>query len=193
MALVLSDPDSAPREKYLQSAVLSHLPATARREVLISELGMEQAWGGNNGKLDVLIGLHGIELKVLLFPRPNSTPSRALYDIGQISSDYSRLATSSKLISSELILLLYGPLVGAIGSPQAVNREFQNRMFVDLETSKRYGELLSETNTVQRLRQLQSITKMGLDIPHGPTSPTRRVFVDGDFALISIPVTRQAA
>ena len=64
-------------------------------------------------------------------PRIGAVPSNALYDIGQISSDYWRIQNAKLLNGGELCILIYGALIAELCKPSEVLREFQNRMFVD--------------------------------------------------------------
>jgi hypothetical protein len=136
------DPDGAVKERYLHAAVMQNSPASTRAEVPLGELGARQAWEDGTGRVDVVIGTHGIELKVLAFPRVGATPSNALYDVGQLASDYWRLQNAKKLQSGELLLLLHGPLVPALASGTAIYREFTIGC---LSTSKRHCGSASST------------------------------------------------
>src|SRR3989339_267186 len=80
-------------QKHLASAIGNHV----KREVPLSEIGACQAWDDENGRIDILNNDYGIELKVVRIPRIGAVPSKALYDIGQLSSDYWRIQNAKKL------------------------------------------------------------------------------------------------
>ncbi|MCI5127184.1 MAG: hypothetical protein D3907_01510 [Candidatus Electrothrix sp. AUS3] len=170
--------------------VQKHLAAVignpAKREVPLSKIGAIQAWGGEKGRLDILYRNYGIELKVVRVPRIGAVPSNALYDIGQLSSDYWRIH-NAKLEGGELCVLLYGCLVTELNKPSAILREFHNRMFLDFYTSLKYGELKTQSKSEQRIRQIGAIKEMGFDTPYLNKAGKKSV-VNDEFALIIIPV-----
>tara|TARA_R110001592_G_scaffold319322_1_gene596896 strand:- start:5811 stop:6458 length:648 start_codon:yes stop_codon:yes gene_type:complete len=173
-------------EHIVQEALMTSLGGKASKEVPLKEIGAEQAWGGVNGRLDVLHEGHGIEIKVVQFPRIKAVASNALYDIGQISSDYWRLRSATGLKSSELVILLQGPLVGFFTKEIQVLREFHNRMFVDFETSTQFGELSKQVNAFREC-QKAAIIEMGFDKPFNRANGKKIVTHKG-LALLSIPV-----
>ncbi len=172
-------------EGIIQEALAERLPG-AEREVKLSAIGGSQLSGSPVGLVDIVQHGHGIELKVVRLPRLGGTPSTALYDIGQLSSDYWRLSQSEKLESAELVILLYGPLLKEFKSESAIYREFHNRMYVDYMTSLEFGELKTQKHETNRKRQISVIKKMGLTRPCSrKLHPT---FREGAFALVSIKV-----
>lgn len=179
--------DSPPQgmERIIQIAIARQIPE-ARLEVPLKEVGIKQAWGEENGRVDIVTGMHGIELKVVRMPRLRATPSTALYDIGQLSSDYWRLSAAKRLMSGELIVLLYGALVRELRSKNAIYREFHNRMYVDYITSVSFGELKSQSSELRRKRQVAAIKAMGFDKPCAHRQ--HKVFTSDEFAMVSIDV-----
>lgn len=183
-------------ERIIQTALHRQI-SNSNREVMLTSMGGKQVWNTNNGLIDIVAKNHGIELKVVRLPRLGATPSNSLYDVGQLSSDYWRLANASGLASGELVVLLYGPLVRDLPSENSIYREFHNRMYVDYMTSLTYSELSPKWLSAhpelkpQRERQVKSIKKMGFHNPFykGKHHLTVRV---GKFALVSIQVARGA-
>lgn len=174
-----------------EDVVQKHLTAVignpAKREVPLSQIGAIQAWGDEKGRLDILYCNYGIELKVVRVPRIGAVPSNALYDIGQLSSDYWRIQNAKQLEGGELCVLLYGCLVTELNKPSAILREFHNRMFLDFYTSLKYGELKTQSKSEQRIRQIGAIKEMGFDTPYLDKAGKKSV-VNDEFALIIIPV-----
>lgn len=184
---ILSSGQSKGIEKSVQLALLNVLGEEARSEIPLQDIGTEQVWAGTQGRLDVLIGTHGFELKVIRLPRLDAVPSKALYDIGQLSGDYWRIKNAKKLTSGELVVLLHGSLVNDLEKPTAILREFHNRMFVDYKTSLKFGELAEEKNNPNRVRQIDAIRSMGFDKPYCDKG-NRKIVTFNGLALVSITV-----
>ena len=176
-------------ERILQEEMAVALPA-ARREVRLAAVSAETIFGTSAGSIDLVHKQHGIEVKVVQFPRAKAVPSNALYDIGQLSSDYWRLAHAKTLTSGELLVLLCGPLVASLAKATAICREFHNRMYVDYQTSAMFGELSVESDIPHRKRQVSAIQRMGLNVPANDGRRFKTV-VSSEFALLSVPVVRQ--
>jgi hypothetical protein len=177
-------------EDVVQEHLTAFIGNPARREVPLLEIEATQAWGDEKGCLDILYGNYGIELKVVRVPRIGAVPSNALYDIGQLSSDYWRIQNAKQLKGGELCVLLYGCLVTELNKPSAILREFHNRMFLDYYTSLKYGELKTQSKSEQRIRQIGAIKEMGFDKPYCTYSckAGKKSVVNDEFALIIIPV-----
>ena len=173
-------------ESLVQESLLKILGESSKKEIPLEIVGAEQAWGGFRGRLDVLNKNHGIEVKVIQFPRLASVASNALYDIGQISSDYWRLKHAKNLDSGELVILLMGDLIDAFTKPSEILREFHNRMFVDYETALNFGEL-KKPREKHRNRQIKAIAEMGFNRPYAQPNGRKVVKING-LALVSIPV-----
>ena len=177
----------------LEPIIQKHLTATignlAKREVPLSKIGACQVWGDKKGQIDILYRDYGIELKVVRIPRigAKAVPSNALYDIGQLSSDYWRIKNARQLSGGELCILLCGCLVPELSKPTAIIREFHNRMFVDFTTSLQYGELQYQRKTEQRKKQIAVIKEIGFHEPYFEKAG-KKIVVDDEFALIIIPV-----
>ena len=176
-------------EPIVQECLAKLLGKESKLEVPLEQISAKQAWDSDSGRLDLLFKKHGIELKVIQMPRIKNTASNALYDIGQISSDYWRLQNADNLNSGELVILLIGILVQAYDSPGQLLREFHNRMFVDFYTSMLHGELSEESILISRSRQISSIYQMGFDKPYSNALGKKLVLHD-DLALVSIPVIK---
>lgn len=73
----------------------------------LSKLGLYVRCHGTNGKIDLYeeILKVGIELKVIKVNKKQLTPSTALYDIGQLSSDAIDLISCPKIIEGYLLIL----------------------------------------------------------------------------------------
>jgi hypothetical protein len=77
-----------------------------------------------------------LEYKAVRLPRNYSdSVGGALYDMGQLTSDFLRLARAKRLEFGYVIAFLYGPLVRDTGSPGKLYRAFHNQMFVDFSVS----------------------------------------------------------
>jgi len=176
-------------EPIVQKCLAKLLGNESKLEVPLVKIGAKTAWDSDSGRLDLLHNKHGIELKVIQIPRVKTTASNALYDIGQISSDYWRLQNAQELNSGELVILLIGVLIKAYESPGQVLREFHNRMFVDFSTSMFHGELAEESTLTNRSRQIGSIYQMGFDKPYSNPLGKKLVLHDG-LGLVSIPVIK---
>jgi len=174
-------------ETVIQKHLTTAIGPPAMREVPLSQIGATQAWGSEKGRLDILYQNYGIELKVVRLPRIGAVPSNALYDIGQLSSDYWRIQNAKQLKGGELCILLYGCLVKELKKPSAILREFHNRMFIDFYTSLKYGELKTQSESELRIKQIGAIKKMGFDAPYFDKAFKKSV-VNDEFALIIIPV-----
>jgi len=174
-------------EAVIQKHLAAALGNLAKREVPLSKIGACQAWGDKKGRLDILYSDYGIELKVIQIPRIGAVPSNALYDVGQLSSDYWRIQNANKLKGGELCILLYGPLVSELRKPPAILREFHNRMFVDFSTSLQYGELNHQSKSEQRKKQIDAIKEIGFHRPYNKKAG-KKIVVDDEYALIVIPV-----
>ena len=177
-------------EAEIQKHLAAAIGDLARTEVPLSEIGACQVWGDNNGRLDILHSDYGIELKVVRIPRIGAVPSKALYDIGQLSSDYWRIKNAHKLKGGELCILLYGCLVSELSelsNDTAILREFHNRLFVDFSTSLQYGELKHQSKSEQRKKQIAVIKEMGFHAPYNEKMG-KKIVVDEEFALIIVPV-----
>ncbi|MDK9718533.1 MAG: hypothetical protein OEL57_11605 [Trichlorobacter sp.] len=176
-------------EALLHSCLSNELPKDkVKHEVKLADIGACQICGDDDGRLDILYNNYGIELKVVKFPRPNAVISKALYDIGQLSSDYWRIKHAKKLEGGELCILLAGCLVAELANPTAILREFHNRMFVDYMTSKSFGELKTQ-HTKKRENQIRAIEDMGFHEPYNFKKGKKIVF-DKDLALVIIPVVK---
>jgi len=174
-------------EPIIQRAI-ARLLNGSRTEVPLREVGAIGVDDRVLGRLDIVHENHGIELKVVRMPRLESTPSKALYDIGQLTADYWRLSTATKLTSGELLILVYGSLVTELKSGTAICRELHNRLFVDFQTSTHYSELYEQKTQKHRKRQINCAKIMGVDRPCN--RPAWKVQVDGKYALVSVPVIR---
>lgn len=176
-------------ESVIQKHLTAAIGTSAEREVPLSIIGASQAWGSENGRLDILFGDYGIELKVVKIPRIGAVASNALYDVGQLSSDYWRVKTAQNLRGGELCILLYGCLVSELSNSTAILREFHNRMFVDFSTSLHFGELKEQITSEQRKKQVTAIKEMGFNEPYNGKKG-KRIVVDEEFALIAIPILK---
>lgn len=124
------------------------------------------------GKVDCLVTHDNghriaIEFKVCEFPRTKRTsPSGALYDVGQLSWDYGDLKAYG-LDSAYCIVVLHGALA-EIQHAKAfdVARLFHNSMFIDFQTSKLWGELRPKGLSAQRKQQIATIQEMGFGRPY---------------------------
>lgn len=174
-------------EDVVQKNLTAVIGNLAKREVPLSQIGASQAWGDQKGRLDILYSDYGIELKVIRIPRIGAVPSNALYDIGQLSSDYWRIQNAKQLKGGELCILLYGCLVSELSKPSAILREFHNRMFLDFYTSLKYGELKNQSKSEQRSKQIAAIKEMDFHAPYLQKAG-KKIVVDDEFALIIIPV-----
>lgn len=175
-------------ESVIQKHLVDAIGTFAKTEVSLKRIGACQACGSENGRLDIRLGDYGIELKVVRIPRFGAVASNALYDIGQLSSDYWRIKNAQKLRGGELCILLYGCLIAELSNPTAILREFHNRMFIDFSTSMHFGELLKEQKTSdQRQKQIDAIKEMGFHAPYNEKMG-KKIVVDEEFALIVIPV-----
>jgi hypothetical protein len=91
------------------------------------------------GRLDCYLPEKGtaFEYKAVRLPRRHSdNVGGALYDIGQLASDYLRLNRAGKLKFGYVIAFVYGPLVLDAQSPGKLYRAFHNQMFVDFSVAK---------------------------------------------------------
>ena len=184
-------------EALLQKAVHKSIPGS-RREVDLKEMGAVAVNDGIRGKIDIVSDTHGIELKVIEFPRIKNV-TLPLYDIGQISGDYWRLKNAGMLKSFEIIILLHGDLVKILKTPKQIHREFHNRMFVDYSTAMEAKDSKGFTNVNSkylqtRKRQLKIIKELEFNIPFSGNIPktieTITTVVEGDYALLSIKVLK---
>jgi len=161
-------------ERIVRDALAQRLIG-CETERKLDSVGARQLWNSSEGRIDIVHGDHGIEAKVVRLPRHKATASNSLYDVGQLSSDYWRLANAGGLVSAELVVLLYGPLVEDLPGPAAIYREFHNRMYVDYMTSRKYAELDisalpsltadDRQKTGERRRQIRAIKQMGFSEP----------------------------
>ncbi len=184
--LSLESPKGA--ESLVQESLLKILGESSEKEIPLEKIGAEQVWGGFSGRIDVLNKKHGIEAKVIQFPSLGSVTSKALYDIGQISTDYWRLKNAKHLDSGELIILLMGNLVSTFTKPSEILREFHNRMFVDYETALKFGELSDKPREKYRKRQMKAISEMGFNQPYNTKANGKKIVVKNGLALVLIPV-----
>lgn len=173
---------------------LVQIDPAARREVRLSDLGGRAPGVEKDGRVDIVVGDHGVELKVMRMPRLGSSPNQALYDLGQLANDALKLRSAKKIRSGELVLLLRGPLVEDLGGTGTLYRELHNRLFVDFAASKAYGELRAdriarEPARKQEMRkaQLRAIRGLGFDAPCGDHRPAAAVRV-GRFSLVALQV-----
>jgi hypothetical protein len=103
-----------------------------------------------------------LEYKAVRLPRQHSdNVSGALYDIGQLASDYLRLNRARKLKFGYVIAFVYGPLVLDAQSPSKLYRTFHNQMFVDFSVAKDNED---ECLTKHRLEACKDLT---WDSAHG--------------------------
>lgn len=178
-------------EQVIQRSILNQLPV-ARQEVPLHEVGAIRFDGENTGWMDIVAGeapgQHGIELKVVRLPRLRAVPSNALYDVGQLTADYWRISNATELHSGELLILLYGPMVPDLQSGAAICRELHNRLYVDFQTSLQFAELREQRGLDGRVRQMAVAEVMGVDRPCERSTWTS--YVNGNYALVSIPVVR---
>lgn len=174
-------------EAVIQKHLTAAIGNLAKREVPLLKIGASQVWGDKKGRLDILYNDYGIEIKVVRIPRMGAVPSNALYDIGQISSDYWRIQNAHQLKGGELCILLYGCLVSELRKPAAILREFHNRMFVDFNTSLQYGELKNQSKSEQRRKQIVAIKEIGFHAPYIEKAG-KKIVVDDEFAIIIIPI-----
>ncbi|USJ00819.1 hypothetical protein MUG10_00715 [Xanthomonas prunicola] len=111
-----------------------------------------------------------------------------------MTADYARTQRAKGLGGGELVALLYGP--GIEGLPAShVARTFHNHMFVDYETSRRYGELMREEIVgeieemqIQRRRQKKAGRALGWDRPYLAEQSKATAVKEGKYALISLPI-----
>ena len=187
---------SAGTENIVRDALAAALKGSAT-EVSLASVGGTPPDSAARARIDIVDDAHGIELKVIRLPRvKDCSPSRCLYDLGQLANDYLKLASARNLASGELVVLLHGPLVAEYDRTSLL-REFHNRMFVDYTTARQLGELRPEVIAQepvwkQRMRKLQLrvIRRLGLDAPFGVTAGFANVVKKGDLALVGIPVAR---
>lgn len=186
-------------EAAIQKALHAELGSDALREKKLSNYGgVPEIAGNKSGVIDIVYPgkklYRAIELKVVRLPRIKNGAANALYDLGQMTVDYARTQRASKLEGGELVALLHGPITEALPEGELA-RAFHHHMFIDYETSRRFGELrpdhlenLEDQKRVQRVRQIKAAKHLGWDRPFVRKNAHATVAKVGNYALISIPI-----
>jgi hypothetical protein len=114
-----------------------------------------------------------------------------LYDLGQIGSDYARLAGATALRSGWCLILVFGPLVADAASASGVLRHFCNLLFVDYEISRRFGEIAEDP--IAKQWTMEAAAQMKLDQPFAGRSGADFCVrtQTGDLGLIGLSVEKQ--
>ena len=179
-------------EGVYHTALMEVLENNEKFNRICSEVPLEEIDGTGHGFVDIVIerensDVHAIELKVVQLPREGHLgPNGALYDIGQITSDFLRLKGANKLTSFDCVIVLHGVLLCLYNTRKKLLREFHNRMFVDFKTSETYGELKSQKNVPFRKKQKRLIQQLGLDQPFTPPTGSMCARTSGKLGLIAI-------
>lgn len=131
IAKMLKDGQLQGLEKRCADAFCAALPkGTSRREVDLNEVGGRQLFADKKrGSLDCLLEASrlGIEFKTMRLPRVKGMgQAGALYDVGQLTADYARLADATNLNGAWVIAFLYGPGVAAASSDGELYRMVHN-------------------------------------------------------------------
>lgn len=161
------------------------------RERPLEKIGGHQVVGDRSrGRVDIVVednnsNFHAIELKIVQLPREkNLNPKQSLYDIGQITSDFARLSEANELSSYDCVIVMHGGYLNVYRTPDSVYREFHNRMFVDVETSKLAGEFKTERK--KRKKQLEAVKTLGFDHPFIQKTKFVRVITVEGLGLVTI-------
>lgn len=179
-------------EKRCADAFCAALPTGAsQREVDLRDVGGRQLIAGKTrGILDCLItaGPSGIEFKTMRLPRAKGVgQAGALYDIGQLTADYARLADAKKLQGGWVVAFLYGPQVNAAASDGELYRMVHNQLFVDAEIARRDPDGDQWAGGDHRKHQRRALRLMGLDKPHPGNSQPPDAFAvkEGELGAVA--------
>ncbi len=113
---------------------------------------------------------------------PPSAPQNALFDIGQLSTDYLRLSRASRLCQGYVVIFVYGPLLPA-SSLSRLYQLFHNQMFVDFTIASDRGDL----KPLKRKAQRKAFRELGWNAACGECkTPSYVAVVNGKIGAICI-------